>query len=242
MNFTFGIITGGSNNHRETITNSEASDRVKKIIKTILDQKIPKYEIIVVGGDNDYSDCENILHIPFNDLKYKGWITRKKNLITQNAQYENIVFMHDYFSLDSEWYKNMVNYSEPFEIMMNQILDINGNRFHDWIIDPFKHPALIENNMETFLPYDIRNMKKLQYASGGFWIAKKHVMENFPLNERLFWGQGEDVEWSNRAFNHHSYSLNENSIVKLLKPRFATGHNMVSEKGMKILQKLSKLQ
>lgn len=241
MEFTFGIITGGSNNHREYVTDVEVVERIKKIIKSILDQKIPSFEIIIIGGPDNYSEYENITHIPFNDFKYKGWITKKKNLITQKARFDNIVYMHDYFSLDTEWYKNMVDYSDPFEIMMNQILDMNGKRFHDWVIDPFKHPSLSECSMETFLPYEIKHMKKFQYISGGFWIAKKNIMQKFPLNETLFWGQDEDIEWSNRVLKFHSYSINKNSIVRLIKPRFATGWSLVGENGMKILEKINRL-
>ena len=54
------------------------------------------------------------------------------------------------------------------------------------------------------------------YISGTYWIAKKRVMEEFPLNENLFWGQGEDVEWSKSVTKKYNFSINPNSIVKLM--------------------------
>jgi hypothetical protein len=45
-------------------------------------------------------------------------------------------------------------------------------------------------------------------------------MEEFPLNESLKWGQGEDVEWSQRVKSKFDFSINPNSIIRLLKPRF----------------------
>jgi hypothetical protein len=55
------------------------------------------------------------------------------------------------------------------------------------------------------------------YISGGYWIAKKHVMEEFPLDEKLFHCQVEDIEWSWRIIKKYNFSLNEKSIVHLNK-------------------------
>ena len=45
------------------------------------------------------------------------------------------------------------------------------------------------------------------YISGSYWVCKKHVMENFPLNDELLWGQGEDVEWSKIVREHYILSV-----------------------------------
>jgi hypothetical protein len=42
------------------------------------------------------------------------------------------------------------------------------------------------------------NLKKYQYFSGAYFVAKKSVMQELPLNETLFWGHGEDMEWCDR--------------------------------------------
>jgi hypothetical protein len=55
------------------------------------------------------------------------------------------------------------------------------------------------------------------YISGSYWIAKKQVMEEFPLDESLVWGESEDVEWSKRIRDKYSFDLNIRSAVKLLK-------------------------
>ena len=82
MKFTFGIIT----------YNDEA--RTLLAIKSILRENIPDCQIIVVGGENLYNN-DNITHIPFDESIKEGWITKKKNIITENAKYDNIVYMHD---------------------------------------------------------------------------------------------------------------------------------------------------
>jgi len=57
------------------------------------------------------------------------------------------------------------------------------------------------------------------YISGGYWLAKKYVMEEEPLNEKLGWGESEDVEWSKRVLNKFSYKMNTYSTVQTLKDK-----------------------
>ena len=237
MDFTFGIVTGGRHNCRETKTDDEIINRIYKIINTIIIQNIPNYEIIIVGGENKYEQFNCVNHIEFDEHTFNGksWITKKKNLITQYSKYENIVFMHDYFSLDDKWYENMLLFNEPWEIMMNRIIDINGNRFHDWVLHWDKHECLYSKQQETFLPHNVNNLTRYQYISGGYWIAKKHVMVNHKLDESIGWGDGEDVRWSEKVLPKYDYKMNANSIVKLIKPRFSNEWGLVSEENLNTL-------
>ena len=54
-------------------------------------------------------------------------------------------------------------------------------------------------------------------------------MENFPLNEELTWGEGEDVEWSKRV-EEHNFTFNPYSTVKLLKYKDALFNEPNEEK------------
>ena len=69
MKFTFGIIT----------TDPKAANSV---IDSIKNQNIDtdSYEVIVVGGENKY---DNVNHIEFDEGNKGGWITKKKNIITE---------------------------------------------------------------------------------------------------------------------------------------------------------------
>ena len=78
MNFTFGIITDGKND-----------SYLNQVIDSIELLKIPEYEIIVVG--NSKINRNKTFVIEFDESIKKSWITKKKNLITQNAKYSNIV-------------------------------------------------------------------------------------------------------------------------------------------------------
>ena len=57
------------------------------------------------------------------------------------------------------------------------------------------------------------------YISGSYWVAKKYVMEEIPLNENLLHGQSEDVDWIQSLRNKYVISCNKESISKLLKAK-----------------------
>lgn len=223
MDFTFGIITNGCEN-------------IIDIIKSIENENIPNYEIIIVGGNK--IKRKNVIHLDFNENVKPGWITKKKNIITEKSSYDNIVYMHDYVYLLPEWYSGQLKFGENFEIQMNKIFNADGNRFRDWIlwIDDAKN-VLSDYDYEEYrnlLPYDILHLSKMMYISGAYWIAKKHVMEKHKLNEKLCWGQGEDVEWSIRVRNEFNFKMNENSSVKLIKQK--SSHFLLNENEIKILK------
>ena len=105
-----------------------------------------------------------------------------------------------------------------FNVRMDKIINNNGERFRDWCIWPHN-----DNEMDNFIgsdcliPYDITHLSKYMYISGSYWIAKKSVMVEFPLNENLSWGQGEDVLWSKQVREKYEFNMNTNSSVFIIK-------------------------
>lgn len=211
MNFTFGIITDG-----------KSPERLASIFKSIEQQNIPDYEILVIGGRNIVRD--RVTRIPFEENTPKAWITRKKNLITQNASFENIVYMHDYFKLDADWYYGWCEFGNEFDVAINYVLmNVEGNiyRHSDWLINPYDlwkmEPDGHWKDWEVGLPYDAKGFEKIQYISGGYWIAKREFMTRFPLDESLFWGDSEDCRWSETVREHTTFRFNPGSITWCLK-------------------------
>jgi len=194
MRFTFGIITTGN-------------PRVPTIIKSIKDN-VPNPEIIVVGGE----PINNVKHIPFNETEKTAWITRKKNIITQEASYENIVYLHDYLVLRKGWYEGFLRMGACWDVCMNVITNQDGTRYRDWVTwdDPKVKMKRVDYSYTK---------TQLMYISGAYWVAKKSFMEANPLDESLCWGQGEDVEWSKRIRDHYRYVMNPYSEVKMLKQK-----------------------
>ncbi len=206
MEFTFGIITGGNNDNM-----------INTIIDSIEKENIPTYEVIIVG--NSSINRTNCTVIKFDENIKRAWITKKKNLISQHAKYENIVYLHDYIKLVEGWYDGQLKSGDDFKIRMDKIINFDGSRFRDWCIWPHNH-----NNMdaligrECLIPYTMTHLSKYMYISGSYWIAKKDVMLDFPLNESLAWGEGEDVLWSKEVREKYDFNMNVNSSVKIMKP------------------------
>lgn len=212
MKFTFGIVTG-----------AKVDDIV---LNSIYDLNIPEFEIIIIGGKAPIGYLK-LTHIPFDESQQQNWITKKKNIITEHAKYDNIVFMHDYLVFNKEWYNGFKKFGNDFDICMNVIKNLDGSRFRDWCAwdDPdinYPYGGVTTGSGENHrivLPSYEYDKKQFMYISGTYWIAKKYVMENEPLDESLVWGDSEDVEWSKRVLPKFNYKMNIHSSVYMLKDK-----------------------
>jgi hypothetical protein len=210
MNFTFGIITTGN-----------SDDNLNLIIDSIESQNISEYEIIIIGNSN--VNRKNTFIIPFDETIKDAWITRKKNLITINSKYENVVYTHDYVLFEPGWYEGYLRFGNNFKVCMNKIVNPDNTRITDWVIWPHNEnfmDDIVLPTRECLIPYDMNHLSKYMYISGTYWVAKKEVMEEFPLNESLSWGESEDVDWSKRVRNKYEFSINSYSTVKTLKYKY----------------------
>lgn len=211
MEFTFGITTDGS---------PQAVNRLRGIISRIESLNIPKHETVIVGNCKEL-ESEKIKVISFDETVKKWWITKKKNLVTENASFENIVYLHDYLIPDINWYEGWLKFGDKFVACMNAIKNIDGSRYRDWSLfpdnssEPAKQFAGILS-MENILPYEETGLSKLMYFSGAYFVAKKWVMQEIPLDESLVWGDGEDVRWSHQVRDKYEFSINPMSVVHIL--------------------------
>ena len=229
MEFTFGIITSGTNDHY-----------LNQIVQSIYSQNIPKYEIIIVGKTSISGN--HIRIIDFDESIKSGWITKKKNIIIQEAKYENVVLMHDYIKLNDDWYSGFIKYGNDFEICITKIYTINNRRFRDYTFWPAELPAPFCDS--ALLPYDYKpniHINKLLYISGSYFIIKKHIAIRYPLNENLCWGMGEDVELCQRLTdNGILIQCNSNSSVQILKEKCQCDWEIeISKEGIALLESIS---
>lgn len=207
MDFTFGIITNNAN--------------INPIISSIEKLKIPNYEIIIVCNKNNYTEYEHISEnvIPFDESIKPNWITRKKNLICQKAKYDNIVLLHDYIELCEDWYTGFIKFGNDFDICVSKILNKNNTRFRDYLMFPMCNNF----NKRTFIPYDYppsMKLSKISYISGSYYIIKKQIALQYPLDEKLIWGQGEDVLLTKQLVNNNIIlKCNQYSTVTFLKQK-----------------------
>lgn len=217
---TIGIVT--SNPY-----NSYLSDMVGTLdARTLWEEN--NVELLIIGGnpqdeEDDY-EFASPRFIPFDEgQRNKGWITRKKNLLTVNARFDTIVYAHDYFAFGKEFITKWLKFIDDidFDVAVNPIYTAEGARHSDWVVDPFKlwecYPDMHGKNWDVLLPYSA-SYPQLQYISGNFWVAKKSFMQKFPLDESLVWGDAEDIEWSNRIRGHANLQINMNTSVYIQKP------------------------
>jgi hypothetical protein len=199
MNFSFCITTDYSD-----------ISRLNEVMESIHALNIPFYEINVIGGKDSYNDGYYVSYIYFNEHEKSGWITRKKNILAKYSKYDNLVYLHDYYVFDPDWYKSFKEFGDEWDICSNQQLLINGKRhFTDWVT--WDDPVFPRY---TALPYDDWSRTQHMYVSGGYFLVKKHVAMNNPFNEELTHGQAEDVEWSLRVRNKYIMKCNGDAIVK----------------------------
>lgn len=212
IQWTFGIITG-----------YQDSERLKNIIDNIISLNIPEFEILIVGGNRGdfFVDYPQVKFIDFDESQKPLWITKKKNIIANLAMYENIVIMHDYHVFENDWYVNFKSFGTDWDICSCPQYLITGARNPmDWSL--WDKPG---HGRAWSLEYDDWSQTKYMYISGGFFIVKKHVLLEEPLDESLGWNEAEDVEWSLRVRDKYVMKCNKNSIVRHNKWHRHAGQN-----------------
>ena len=122
----------------------------------------------------------------------QGWITRKKNLLVDRATQENVVIVHDRYTLAPDFLQSIIRFGGDFSLIVCRQLRPDGRRFPDWVSLgtgwSWSSPAMLRYGDWT--PY--------LYVNGGITIGKTEVLRSIRWNELLFWNQAEDVELTRR--------------------------------------------
>lgn len=180
------------------ITNGKKKRQVDELIDSIISQNVPNYEIIICGDFK--SDKHSIVLI--DDVKIeneiRGPITIKKNKIAKQAKYENLIILHDRYLFPNDWFKKMKNYGNYFDILTVPNIGPKGGRVNDWG-KYLSKPSQIShfNGQSISLPYTTWSQD--WYSQGGLIIIKKNLYNKILLDERLFWGELEDIQFSKIA-------------------------------------------
>jgi hypothetical protein len=207
MKFTFGIVTAGTNDIL-----------LENLINSIYLQQIPEFEIIIVGSTS-IKQTANIILIPFDESIRSGWITKKKNIIYNRAKYDNLIMVHDYYLFSKGWYNGFLTFGDDYDVCVNKILTINGERYIDYLISPFGLNGV--TNRRHFLPYDLKltpQLSRLCYISGGYYCIKKDIALKYLYDERLSYNLAEDMELFQRlGSNNITIKFNNFSEVTLQK-------------------------
>lgn len=185
--WSFGIITGGN-----------SAELVSTLIESIIKQDIPEYEILVCGY-YEPTDSQKDKIALINDIKEKdirGPIVKKKNKIVESASYNNLLILHDRYVLPDDWFDKITKYGNYFEILSMPNETKDGERISDW--NEFTGFPSSRYRFDYLLP-DYKRFPNYWYAQGGVLLVKKHLYDTFRLDNNLYWGELEDVQYSQIA-------------------------------------------
>ena len=200
--WSFGIIYGSDCQY------------LQEVIQSIRKQNIPNYEIILVGDSSipeiQNIEGEDIVKIDFDESIKPLWITKKKNIISQCAKYENVSVHHDYTKLDDNWYSEFCKFDTDWDVCMTSIKNLDGLRFRDWVF---------WRGVPVYADYYSNPDTSEMYVSGTYFCIKREYFLQYPFDESLLWGQGEDGIWSFSMRDNWRYKCNPNSIVHCCKQK-----------------------
>jgi hypothetical protein len=235
MNFTFGICVSPETPWGRLAVMLEAISKAADHLKY--------HEVILVGHLND--NCMHVLshnskwakYLPYEGPEDKpAHITKKKNLIADIAAFDNLCIMHDYLLVPEDF---SFWIPKKYSIYIAPVHTMEGDRSSDWLVNPEKMqrylidtPGVDDVLMDVApfenapkyvcaLPYAEKGLMPIQYVSGGFITCKTEVIRDNPLNEDLYWGDAEDLEWSERVVPKYGLvTQGEKTVqpVKILKP------------------------
>lgn len=178
------------------------------------------YEIILIGnigaecGELSGSNIRLIKYIDVKMPKARGWITKKKNIAVMFSNYDKIVILHDYIKIDKGWFEGFVKFGNEFDVVCNKVKLKDGRRANDWVCWISEQYGLTQ----CCLPYDI-SIKGKQYVPGNYVVCKRKFFIEHPFDEKLKWGEGEDVKWSEEIQKYTQIVFNPNSSVSFLKEK-----------------------
>ncbi len=159
------------------ITNGIKSEELLLQVKSIIDQNIPTYEIIIVGKTNQKFELPNIYYIEDSYNADRGSLGGLRNKACSIAKYENLVISDDDMIFPQNWYINLLK-SPQFEILTTCIKNPDGTRF--WDNACYMSPTHGHINLN----YNEEDSHK--YMSGGqSWLIKKLIWEKVKWDEEL---------------------------------------------------------
>ena len=200
------------------VTNGKRKEKTDLVIKSILYQKIPNFEILVCG---EYPEGKDYTFIKEKKGARGGLLGKMRNKACERAKYGQITVLDDDMILSRNWYKSLINKGEDFDIVTSQVKLPDGTRFWDhccYRSPKYGHVILNENENDDHL-----------YMSGGqAWVMKKHVFENVKWSEGFSTGDrasmknlkdyskgkdNEDTEFSQRC-RDRGYKISHNHDMK----------------------------
>jgi hypothetical protein len=202
------------------ISNGKNLKHIDNFLNNIYSQGVDDIEIGIVAPsslfkNNLISKHPNVRiisddHIYGEDIRFP--ISKKKNLILSQTSAKRIVILHERILFDSNWAQRILDNNPYFDFYTCSVTSDAGERFLDKRGVKFK--GYIANKKQQFyLTHHEENSE--QCLDGGLVVIHYRVAENHMFDERLHWGEMEDIELTCRAkLNCMTVTFDPENIAK----------------------------
>lgn len=194
-NWSIGIPSNGQKN-REVLKLIRSVIKAKNYFnkKTNKDFNI---EFIIVGDKDSIFKEYNVRFVNQSIDNNLPAIGEKKKLISTYSNYENILFIHDRYLVQNNFFLGFEKWGYDFEFCTVKQLDINNN-FYDPIL---KLENFDRRNTQMYRLNQNFNYNFL-YINGGLTIIKKSILKNVTFNPILLHHEAEDIDLARRLHNN----------------------------------------
>lgn len=199
--FSFGIIYGGAKHEEGQLTKSVIS-----ILKNI---NLSHYEYeILICGPSDFDAAEYLKQFNSTNIRYVPYdltpntrflITAKKNYLFLQTKYNIVAISHTRILYAKDFV--IKTFNKKFDLFTTKVLvDQKGSKqkYLDFGLitsyDIIKKPVdgIPTGNLTDNVLYYMK--KRVPYIDGGLTIFNKNIISQSPYNDKIAWGEAEDVE------------------------------------------------
>ena len=189
---------------------------LNNLVRQILEYELPYKEILLCGKPGENFQYWDDVRIVGEDIPAPPvHITKKKNVLAQEAKYQNLCILHDRVLLPNNFVEAIHKMEDLYpltafqSICMVDRLGLLPMRYSDfncligqvkkgWVNQFNKKEFDASINMVNFAYYTPNTFPLNSYATGSLYIVKKKLWSEVPQEETLFWADFEDVEYGIR--------------------------------------------
>ncbi|EPF17733.1 Uncharacterised protein [Cedecea davisae] len=182
-------------------------------VARILALNIPQFEIILCGRPREDFLYWQQVRIVGEDISAPPvHITRKKNVLAQEAHYPNLCILHDRVLLPLNFYQAVRQFGDDYPFVGFQSFwfadkwQAVPRRYSDTDVATVlpdinfragrverKNRRLFESMRQSYRHPERASFGR-EYLTGSLYLCKKSVWAHLPQNEDLYWQEYEDVE------------------------------------------------
>lgn len=194
---------------------------LNRCVERILDIDVPHKEIILCGKPHaDFKYFEDVEIFDDGSDGKVNHLTKKKNILVENANFENICILHDRVLLPLNFYSAITEFGDYYPLTGFQSFyfhdkhNLLPRKYSDF--NTISQDLTQEIDINKFEKKDTKLISKFfycyqhparssfghDYLTGSLYLTKKSLWMKYPQNEKLFWNDYEDIEYGIRMSSY----------------------------------------